>query len=187
MASAAEGAGAASAAVMSRPSDKVKDIRELLPGTNMFFDDDETNVASVNDSIQNYNRDHSSDPPILLEAFYCPPDPDNLSLINSAGDRVPVKNVKSYITNKISGKKISGESVLSEPLRDLLYTAAVANPKPNPLSVGKGLTLEMIEKIIDFERSEKRGLSTYFFDFDRLLSLVQKFPFFDTVEQLQQR
>jgi hypothetical protein len=175
----------ASAAEMHSPGVQVKDIREIPRGTHMFFDDDETNVQSVKASIQKYNETHPSDPPISLEAFYCPPDPGNLSLINSAGDRVPVENVKSYITNKISGKKISGESVLSEPLRELLFKAAAANPKPNPSSVSKGLTLEMIEKIIDFEGkgSEKKGLSKFFFDFDGLLTLVQKVPIFEEVHE----
>ena len=146
----------ASAAEMPSPGVQVKDIREIPRGTHMFFDDDETNVRSVEASIQKYNETHPSDPEILLEAFYCPPDPGNLSLINSAGVHVPVENVNSYITNKISG-----ESVLSEPLKTLLYDAAQSK-KLNP-NVSKGLTLEMIEQIIDFETSEKGGLSKYFF------------------------
>lgn len=165
----------ASAAEMPSPGVQVKDIREIPRGTHMFFDDDETNVRSVEASIKKYNETRpSSDPEILLEAFYCPP--DNLSLINSDRVLVPVENVKSYITNKISG-----ESVLSKPLRELLYDAAQSE-KLNP-NVSKGLTLEMIEQIIDFETSEKGGLSKYFFDFDGLLTLVQSVVLFDTLDQ----
>lgn len=85
----------ASAAEMSKPSDKVVNLLELPPGTDLFFDDDIDNVESVRASIQKYNKEHSSDQ-ILLEAIHCPPDPANLSLINSDGGHVIVRDLTHY-------------------------------------------------------------------------------------------
>lgn len=164
----------ASAGEMNRPSDAVN-ISDISEETHLFFDDDETNVHSVRNSIDDYNKANSSDQ-IFLEAIHCPPDPDNLSLINGDGVPEQVRDLSHY-----NSLKTSETSVLSEKLKIHIRTTALPE-KPEKNICSKGLTVEMIEQIIDFEtRTEGRSTRKYFFDFDGLLSQVQSFTFFREV------
>lgn len=165
----------ASAAEMPKRSDKVVNLLELPPGTDVFFDDDETNVDSVTASIQKYNEEHSSDQ-ILLKAIHCPPDPDNLSLINSNGRHVKVRDLTDYIILKTSGPNATA---LSENLKTRIREAPITTKKDKRIC-SNGLTIEMIDQIIGFDKRTE-GKSDFFFDFDGLLTLVQSFPFFDEV------
>ena len=166
----------ASAAEMPRPSDEVVNIPDIPEETHLFFDDDIDNVESVRASIRTYNEGHPPSDQIFLEAIYCPP--GNLSLINSAGKHVKVRDLTHYNRLKTSE---ANATVMSEKLKTHIRETPI-NTKPEKRICSKGLTVEMIQQIIDFETSAKRSsLRKYFFDFDGLLSQVQGFTFFRKV------
>lgn len=174
----------AGAAEMPRPSDEVVNIPDIPEETHLFFDDDIGNVESVRASIRTYNEGHPPSDQIFLEAIYCPP--GNLSLINGDGVPEQVRDLSHYNILKTSG---ANATALSEKLKTHIRDTPITTNLEKRIC-SKGLTVEMIQQIIDFEtRTEGRSTRKYFFDFDGLLSQVQSFTFFgevkDTAEEIE--
>lgn len=70
---------------------------------------------------------------------------------------------------------------MSEKLKTHIRETPITTKKDKRIC-SKGLTVEMIDQIIEFERrTEGKSTRKYFFDFDGLLTLVQSFFFFDEV------
>lgn len=142
-------------------------IRDISPETDLFFDDDMDNIHSVNKAVSNYNSGHP-DSQISLLSIHCPP--ENLSLKSSDGTTdVMVRDISHYNELKTS------TSLLHKKLKENILKY------PNS-GCGKGLTLAMIEQIIEFESiPEQSKVRKYFFDFDKLLSQVEGIDFFPII------
>ena len=144
-------------------------IRDIPSTTHLFFDDDPANILSVNKAVSEYNTTDKK-PPISLQSIHCPP--DNLSLKSSDGTTdvvVVVKDITHYNQLKIS------TGLLDDALKSNILKYPVKG-------CGKGLTLEIIEQIIEFENIPDQSKDRkYFFDFDGLLSQCQGITFFPKI------
>lgn len=143
-------------------------IRDIPSTTHLFFDDEPANIRSVNEAVSKYNTTHKTTP-ISLQSIHCPP--DNLSLKSSDGvTDVVVKDITHYNQLKRSTGLLDGalnSNILEYPVK----------------GCGKGLTLEIIEQIIEFENNPDQSKDRkYFFDFDGLLSQCQGITFFPEIE-----
>jgi hypothetical protein len=162
------GGGGGEAAQVVAASSGVN-ISTIPPDVHLFFDDDPVNIRSVNKAVSEYNKKHT-ETPILLRSIHCPP--KNLSLKSNDGTTdVMVTDISHYNELKTSTE------LLDDKLKGNILTY------PNK-GCGKGLTLEMIEQIIEFESiPEQSKVRKYLFDFDGLISQVQGITFFPRIAE----
>ena len=126
--------------------------------THLFFDDERDNIDQVAESVATYNKDHP-EAPIHLETIYC--EPGSVMLIDKTrGDKsARVTTLDEYNRHKITEAAITGRL-----MRSIFQSF-------NDKGIGSGLTLDLIDEIIELETAPDNGRTClYFFDFDKLLS-----------------
>lgn len=138
------------------------DIRGIPATTHLFFDDEQSVLGQVDGYVAYYNHNHPTTP-IELQTVLCAP--GEIELVLSDGVKVPVHSVADY--NK---HKIIKEVYTSFTLRDTF-------DKFKDNGIGSGLTIPLIDQIIEFEKGDSIKTRLYFFDFDKLLSQVGSLSF----------
>ena len=129
------------------------DISSIDSRTHLFFDDKPHFITAVNDAITAAG--------IPLIAIYCPP--GQVELYDESGSKIKIPNPKRYSIKKALAAKGSFRDYLS------LITES---------AIGNGITIPMIQQIIDFEtNSTNPKVRVYFFDFDMLLSQIEGVSF----------
>jgi len=127
--------------------------------THLFFDDERDNIDQVAESVATYNTANPEAPPIHLETIHC--EPGSVMLIDKTrGDKsARVTTLDEYNRHKITEAAITGKL-----MRSIFQSF-------NDKGIGSGLTLDLIDEIIELETaSHKKRTCLYFFDFDKLLS-----------------
>lgn len=132
------------------------DIRGIPATTHLFFDDEQSVLGQVDGYVADYNHNHPTTP-IDLQTVLCAP--GEIELV-SDGVKVPLHSVADYKKHKIIK-----EVYTSFTLRDTF-----GKFKDN--GIGSGLTIPLIDQIIEFEKGDSIKTRLYFFDFDKLLSQV---------------
>jgi hypothetical protein len=129
------------------------DISSIDSRTHLFFDDKHQFIAAVNDAITAAG--------IPLIAMHCPP--GQVELYDESGSKIEIPNIKKYSLKKgLAAKGL---------FRDFLWS--ITEP-----AIGNGITIPMIQQIIDFEtNSSNPKVRVYFFDFDMLLSQIEAISF----------
>jgi len=161
------GGAAAAAAASSSYSDAISSNHHL------FFDDDVKYISDVNTAVEEHNKNPSASQ-ISLQSIHCPTGQVELVVSSSDEPPIPVKGTgedetkpgEDYSTVKL--EKIKGDDSFKERLRTAKET-----------TTGNGITLDMIQQIIDFEsfQSEQPKIRKYFFDLDLTLFLVTGLSF----------
>jgi hypothetical protein len=144
----------ASASLASPPPES--DISRIDPRTHLFFDDASRYITEVRHAVT------ASGIPTPLVAIECPP--GELELYNDKGSKVKV-TPETYI------------QVKSPEIRDTHFKYFLLNIHKET-ELGNGITIPMIQQIIEFE--DTPGVPKeriYFFDFDKLLSQVKSVTF----------
>jgi hypothetical protein len=144
----------ASASSASPPPES--DISIIDPRTHLFFDDDARHIKDVRDAVA------ASGIPIPLVTIECPP--GEVELYNDKGTKVKI-TPETY-------SRVKSAEVRDRHFRDFLLDTH------KETELGNGITIPMIQQIIEFEdtpRSLKERI--YFFDFDKLLSQVKSVTF----------
>lgn len=144
---------------MASAAAATKKIGRYPPSTHLFFDDETDNLEQVARSITQHNKDHPEAPPIHLETIHCKP--GSVTLIDKTHEDkgVRVNTLVEYKRHKINEAAIEGKLMRA--------TFQLFEDK----GVGSGLTLDLIDEIIELETAPRNGRSClYFFDFDKLLS-----------------
>ena len=145
-------ASSASSSASYEPSGDI-DISRIDPRTHLFFDDKPVYITQVRDAI--------TEAGIPLIPIHCAD--GNLELYDKSGTRIPIPDGSAYPQIKSQGFKGAFRQFL------LAHTES---------EIGNGITVPMIQQIIDFERdpgNPKKRI--YFFDFDKLLSQVEGLSF----------
>ena len=143
----------ASASSASPPSES--DISRIDSRTHLFFDDDTRYIIDVRDAVA------ASGLPFPLVAIECPP--GEVELYNDKG--VKVKITPATYTR-----------VKSAEVRDRQFKEFLLDLHKEEKEIGNGITIPMIQQIIDFEDTHPKE-RIYFFDFDKLLSQVKSVTF----------
>jgi hypothetical protein len=129
------------------------DISRIDPRTHLFFDDKPVYITQVRDAI--------TEAGIPLIPIHCAD--GNLELYDKSGTRILIPDGTAYPQIKSQGFKGAFRQFL------LAHTES---------EIGNGITVPMIQQIIDLERdpgNPKKRI--YFFDFDKLLSQVEGLSF----------
>lgn len=152
-------------------------LDDLTPTDNLFFDDDPININKVAQEIATNNEAKSKGYTISLKTIFCPPGKLQLlsllskeALIDVIGSQMiqpPSLNYINAINYAVA--KYNGGNLFAT----LLQLQSAANIK-NEVEVGRGLTIDMINKIITHvSKSTTDSRCKYYFDFDKLLSHVE--------------
>jgi|LauGreDrversion4_2_1035121.scaffolds.fasta_scaffold164736_1 hypothetical protein len=142
----------ASASSASPPPES--DISKIDPRTHLFFDDASRYIIEVRDAVTASG--------IPLVAIECPP--GELELYNDKGSKVKI-TPETYT-------RVKSAEVKDRHFRDFLLDTH------KETELGNGITIPMIQQIIEFE--DTPGVPKeriYFFDFDKLLSQVKSITF----------
>jgi hypothetical protein len=164
--------------VPSNPtSDGMTDTLDALRSTDdLFFDDDPININQVAQEIAKNNKAKSNDPKISLKTIFCPPGKLQL-LSSSTGDLIDV--IGSNMIQPESLKYRNAINYADAKLNGGNLFATLLNHHPpdikNEVEVGRGLTIDMINKIITHVSTPTTdSRCKYYFDFDKLLSHVEE-------------
>lgn len=152
-------------------------LDELTPTDNLFFDDDPININQVAQEIAKNNEAKSKGSTIIsLKTIFCPPgklqllSSSNGALIDVIGSQMiqPPSlnyiNAINYAVAKYNERNLFANLLQLQPAADI----------KNEVEVGRGLTIDMINKIITHvSKSTTDSRCKYYFDFDKLLSHVE--------------
>ena len=129
------------------------DISSIDSRTHLFFDDKPEFIAAVNDAITTTG--------IPLIAIHCPH--GEVELYDESGSKIKIPNPRRYSIKKALTAKGT--------FRDYLSVITES-------AIGNGITIAMIQQIIDFETNlTNPKVRVYFFDFDMLLSQIEGISF----------
>jgi hypothetical protein len=141
-------------------------LDDLQPNDDLFFDDDPININQV-------AKVKIEEPTISLKTIFCPP--GKLQLLSSSNgggliDVIGSEMIQPPSLNYVNAinyakAKYEGGNVYAK----LLQNTEVENEE----EVGNGLTIDMIDKIIRHVSVKADPRCKYYFDFDKLLSLVE--------------
>lgn len=150
-------------------------LNDLTPTDNLFFDDDPININQVAQEIATNNKAKSKGSTISLKTIFCPP--GKLQLLSSSTNELidvigshmiqpPSLNYINAINYAVA--KYNGGNLFATLLQ--LQSADIKNE----VEVGRGLTIDMINKIITHvSKHTTDPRCKYYFDFDKLLSHVE--------------
>ena len=169
--------GGAEAVIFSDVSREYIDINisDIPSETHLFFDDDPKFISQVNDAVKKYNTAEKTLLPILLQSIPCPT--GQLELVDSSsGNQISVKGTADESTTGIKNYSTVKTDAFTSGTN--MITTYFSQEKNLAKNNGNGITLGMIQQIIDFETtSEQPKVRKYFFDFDLTLSLVSGLDF----------
>lgn len=151
-------------------------LDELTPIDNLFFDDDPININQVAQEIAKNNEAKSKGSTIIsLKTIFCPP--GKLQLLSSSNGAL-IDVIGSQMIQPPSLNYINAINYAVAKYNGGNLFALLLRMQPNEIKdedeVGRGLTIDMINKIITHvSKSTTDSRCKYYFDFDKLLSHVE--------------
>jgi hypothetical protein len=172
----------------------------------LFFDDDEKYISQVNTAVAAYNeslkesrkesrKDSHKDSPILLQSIHCPT--GQVELVVSSSEDSSSKPSTIFVKGTGEDETKPGENYYSTvklaeiervpiervPIEGGMESFKTRLSNAEKTTTGNGITLDMIQKIITYEKSspsEQPKIRKYFFDLDLTLFLVTGLSFDNT-------
>jgi hypothetical protein len=158
-------------------SDGMTDTLDALNSTDdLFFDDDPININQVAQEIAKTNKAKSNEgSTISLKTIFCPP--GKLQLLSLPEENLIVDVIGSEMIQLPSWKYSNAINYADAKFKggNLFATLLQFHPDiKNEVEVGRGLTIVMMDKIIEHVSKETTDpRCKYYFDFDKLFSLVE--------------
>lgn len=137
-----------------------------------FFDDDPININNAHTEVSKRNRSLSPNDKISLKTIFCPP--GKLQLLSSpSGPPIDVIGSETVISLEYNNP-VNYAQAKSKKGNEFAMLLLMFPELNGEADVGRGLTIEMIDKIIKHvSNPDTDARCKYYFDFDKLLSQVE--------------